>query len=274
MADYRVVDIETVPDFTVWTPPAPRYNWTRPVQSLEDMRFQGVLQPELVADEPFPPPQAHRVVAVAWVDMTSKDNAYYQFEGLRSYCLWRTDSEYEKDVAEAGLVRAFAEAQDDDHAQLVSWNGRGFDLPVLNMRAMKHKIAMPWYYQEKDVRYRYTDAGHCDLMDFLGDYGAGRNMKLGDVARLIGLPGKIGDVAGNGVAKLVAEGDDVKTMNRVRRYCAQDAVQTAIIFVRSRYHKGMIEAKEHDAAIDSFAAAEQVVTLFPEFDFKILKVKP
>jgi hypothetical protein len=264
MADYRVVDIETVVDRSVWTPPAPK--WVLAPRGELVAGPDGDLVPcpaGLLPDDLFAPPQAHRVVAVSWCDLTSTDNAFYLFEGVYSYCNWGGPSLYHVDLNERRLIAAFAEAQEGDTAQLVSWNGRGFDLPVLNLRALKHKIPFPWYYEERDVRYRYTEAGHCDLMDMLGDYGAARNMKLGDVCKLIGLPGKVGDVRGGSVAEIVAQGDVLANMDRVKRYCAQDALQTALLFVRTRYHKGMINGEQHDAAVESFAKSDLVNDLLP-----------
>lgn len=272
MADYRVVDIETVVDRSVWTPPAPKWVLAPRGEFTAGPEGFAPVPAGLLPDDPFPPPQAQRVVAVAWCDLTSEDNAYYQLEGVYSFCVWNTASALEADRAEKGLVLAFAEAEDGDTAQLVTWNGRGFDLPVLNLRALKHKIPMGWYYKERDFRYRFNDAYHCDLMDYLGDYGAARNMKLDDVCHLIGLPGKQGEVVGHSVADLVAKGDVLANMNTIKRYCAQDAIQTALIFVRSRFHKGMINHKEHDAAVVSFEKNDTVNDLFPSMNWDNLKV--
>lgn len=263
MADYRVLDVETVVDPTVWTPPDPKWKLARSEYAC------GVA---VVRDEPFPPPQACRVVAMSWCDLSSVDGRYYHFDGLTSLCDWRTSSLVEADAAEKKLIAAFSEAEEGDLAQLVTWNGRGFDLPVVNLRALKHKISMGWYYQEDGMRYRYSDGGHCDLMDYLGDHGAGRNMKLHDVCRLVGLPGKTGDVSGGSVAAVVAAGDDETAMMGVGSYCMRDALQTALVFVRSRFHKGMISAVEHDAALASFEVNEAVTHYLDDVDWKSLRV--
>jgi predicted PolB exonuclease-like 3'-5' exonuclease len=142
---------------------------------------------------------------------------------------------------------------------VVTWNGRGFDLPVLSMRSLKLGIPFGWYYSNRDMRYRYSDTGHLDLMDYLGDYGASRNAKLGDVARLIGLPGKVGEVSGKGVHDIYrstvgsANLDVVAEKQRsVGRYCLQDTIQTALIFLRSRFHLGKIEREEYNLCLDTF----------------------
>jgi hypothetical protein len=96
-------------------------------------------------------------------------------------------------------------------------------------------------------------------MDFLGDYGAARNAKLGDVARLIGLPGKVGEVSGAGVHdiyKSTVDEMDTRIVNAkqasVARYCLQDTIQTSLIFLRSRFHLGKISRDEHNLCLDTF----------------------
>jgi predicted PolB exonuclease-like 3'-5' exonuclease len=155
------------------------------------------------------------------------------------------------------MIRCFGDEQEENPATLVTWNGRTFDLPVLAMRALHHGIPWRWYYHERDVRYRYTDAGHCDLMDFLSDYGASRQMKLGDAARLIGLPGKA-DMDGSKVADIVAQGPVMGNMDKVGRYCLQDVIQTAIVFVRTRYHLGFIDEAGYAESIRWFEGSQLV----------------
>jgi len=260
MAGYRILDIETVVDRRAWAPPAPRWVLA-PFGDLESQHHHRmeadlgstdyVARAGVALDDPFPPPHAHRIVAMSWVDLSEDTGRYYHFDSFHSQCEWAKEA---PDSPEHRMLRSFTEAQ-KDRAMLVTWNGRSFDLPVVNLRSLKHKIPAPWYYEERDVRYRYTEAGHCDLMDFLGDYGAARSMKLGDMARLIGLPGKQGDISGAGVAAVVAKGDDIEAMAKVGSYCLSDALQTAVVFVRSRFHKGMINAEEHNQAILSFVEA-------------------
>lgn len=248
MASYRIFDIETVPDLSIWTPPDGK-------------------------ETTFPPPLAHRVVAISWVDLSGDDNEWYFYEGSRSLCSWNHDS---PDVAEKALLAEFIAAQEKDRAILVSWNGRGFDLPVINMRALKHRLQMKFFYEDRDVRYRYSEVGHLDLMDWLADYGSSKNMKLGDAARLIGLPGKTGEVSGANVADQYAKGDDASLMQEVGKYCLSDSLQTALLFVRSRYHKGMISAEHHDKAVVlSFqdVCAKEAPGTFEGFDWDRLLIR-
>ncbi len=272
MADYRVLDIETVPDFDVWTPPATKWTLAPKGEMVRTPSGFAAAPAGVLPEDPFPPPQACRIVAISWCDLTSGDTDFYQFDGCRSHALWARGDKKKSDHLEAQLIRWFVETEADDVAQLVTWNGRTFDMPVINLRAMKHKIPMGWYYKTDGIRYRFSGAGHCDLMDYLGDYGAGRNMKLPDVCRLNGLPGKTGEVKGSGVADIVAAGDDDIAMKSVGRYCLSDTLQTTLLFIRSRFHKGMISAAEHDSAVDSFASSPEVTAVLQYLDWESLKV--
>jgi 3'-5' exonuclease len=266
VADYRVIDIETVPDTSVWTPPSPRYSWAREEQGSSLSGEPG--EPYLLAEEPFPPPQAHRIVSIAHIDLTSDDSRYYFFAGAGVSGSWPANHDLGAwNVIEKGLISEFVALQ-KDQATLVTWNGRTFDLPVINMRAFRHGIAMPWFYQQDGMRYRYSEVGHCDLMDVFSDYGAARNMKLGDVARCMGLPGKFGEVTGGSVAAKVYSKTSHANFAEVNRYCLSDVFQTAFLFVRSRYHKGMIDREEYNRAVESFSLSLDCQKVMPP-DFNL-----
>lgn len=109
---------------------------------------------------------------------------------------------------------------------IVTWNGRGYDLPVVIARALKHRVPMGWYFGSRDYRYRYSTAGHLDLCDQLCDHGAGRRWSLDAAAKLIGWPGKL-DTDGSQVAELYAAGE----LERIESYCLEDVVQTAAVLL-------------------------------------------
>jgi hypothetical protein len=264
---FRVLDIETIPDETVWTRGEPAYklvpSWEFPFTKANV---------ELV--EPFPPPQAHRVVALAYVDveLDVTESPRYKCGEVRTGCLWdpRKDPLREREYEER-ILREFSSSVDalssggSGGVNFVTWNGRGFDLPVISMRSLKLGVPCKWYYADRDVRYRFSQEGHLDLMDFLSDYGAARNSKLGDVARLVGLPGKT-DMTGASVHSVyletVARASDQGfcdgKMVEVGRYCLQDAVQTALVFLRTRFHLGKIDRDEYHACLETFRQSRDV----------------
>lgn len=274
---FRALDIETIPDPSVWTPgerqwklvsdpdalsPEPR----RPVRgSMLNAVIQVSIPPPLarvVPVEPFPPPQAHRVVAIAWIDVVLdiEKSPRYRCDGGASLCNWAVGGALADDV-EKILLYAFSDyVSSDGSVSLVTWNGRGFDLPVLSMRSLKLGVPFAWYYNNRDMRYRFSEEGHLDLMDFLSDYGAAPRMKLGDVARLVGLPGKVG-MTGAAVHDVYEESlahpeTAAEKMASVGRYCLQDAIQTALVFLRTRFHLGRVSREEYNACLDTFAQHE------------------
>jgi 3'-5' exonuclease len=129
---------------------------------------------------------------------------------------------------------------------LVSWNGRRFDMPVIVLRCFHHGVPLAWYYQARDMRYRFTDAGHFDVMDFVSDFGAAQNVSLDGIAKLIGLPGKM-DVSGADVATLVAAGK----VDEVARYCMTDVAQTAFPWLRTQFVRGVISLTKYQEAAEA-----------------------
>lgn len=270
---FRVADIETVPDRRFWSGGEKRWRLLpadRRASGEESYTVSGDVR--LCAEPQFAPPQAQRVVAVAWCDVemdpASQPKAY-RFVSCESRSDWAAASDTEAGAAcaERGLVRRFRDAMVERPATLVTWNGRCFDLPVLAARALHLGVPWGWYYDDRDVRYRYSSSGHLDLMDFLSDYGACRTMKLDDAARLVGLPGK--DVPGEEhfdgsmVEGVVARGDVAKNKTLVARYCLQDVLQTALVFLRTRYHLEIVTAEGHAVGVASFCGSPQVTEALP-----------
>lgn len=140
----------------------------------------------------------------------------------------------------SGLVRSFDKLE---HPDIVTFNGRRFDLPVITARLMRHGIPMPARFA-RDVNYRFTDAGHFDVADVVGDYGAGRHASLDAWAKLIGMPGKL-DVKGADVATMIAEG----RLSEVQEYCMADVVQTHAVRLRFDLVRGRISREEYHEAM-------------------------
>jgi len=104
------------------------------------------------------------------------------------------------EASEKELIQRFYDGIERLVPQLVSWNGGGFDLPVLNYRALANGVAAPkfWDQGEDDRDFRYNSylgryhARHLDLMDVLAMYQPRSSAPLDEVARLAGFPGKLG----------------------------------------------------------------------------------
>jgi predicted PolB exonuclease-like 3'-5' exonuclease len=151
----------------------------------------------------------------------------------------------------------------------VTWNGRGFDLPVLALRAMRHGLSFPWYYRDTDVRYRYSEKGHLDLCDHLSDHGAASRTSLAGAAKLIGLPGKDG-VDGSQVEGLYHAGQ----LEALRSYCLSDVIQTAFLFVRWKLLVGQLDRPAYQrtaaALLGALEADGRFARLLDTFDHERL----
>lgn len=194
--------------------------------------IETVLDPELpIAEagdtERLPPPAHHQVVAIGalWIDSQGTPRRL----GIVG-----------DDRDEPGLLTDFAKLLDERRPDLVTYNGRGFDLPVIAMRCLRYGIPLAHYYQARDVRYRFSPEGHLDLMDFIADFGATRPSKLDIIAKICGMPGKVG-VDGKDVGPLVHAG----RIQEVRDYCLCDVVQTAGVYYRVQLLRGQLNRDEY-----------------------------
>jgi predicted PolB exonuclease-like 3'-5' exonuclease len=150
---------------------------------------------------------------------------------------------------EGAILTDFAHWLDSKKPTVVTWNGRGFDMPVITSRALRHGIPMPWWFSDRNTRYRYSAEGHFDLMDFLNDFGAAKSARLDVYAKLVGFPGKVG-VDGSQVAPLVHAGK----LDEVNAYCLCDVVQTAAVFLRVELLRGSIERARYKELAESLLA--------------------
>jgi hypothetical protein len=214
---YLVLDIETIPDRELFSPPE---------------------QPAGV-ERPFPPLYACRpvVVGVMWLG-----------PGLAV----KRIGTFGEGKDEAGMMADFAEFMGKWRPHVVTWNGRGFDLPVLALRALRFGLDFRWYYRGEGYRYRFTEEGHIDLCDVISDHGAAKMTSLDGAARTIGLPGKGKDgVDGSQVEGLYNAGQP----EVLRRYCLSDVAQTAFLFLRYKLVAGLIERDVYRQAATGLLAA-------------------
>ena len=157
------------------------------------------------------------------------------------------------DAGEAELIGRFFEGIEKFTPQLVSWNGSGFDLPVLHYRSMVHGVAAPRYWDmgddDKDFRFNnYLNRfhmRHVDLMDVLSLYQNRGQAPLDEMARLLGFPGKLG-LDGSKVWDAYVSGE----IEGIRNYCATDAANTYLIFQRFQLIRGVCDEKQYRSEID------------------------
>lgn len=153
--------------------------------------------------------------------------------------------------SEAQILSKFFRAFSDVSGlpQLVSWNGSGFDIPVLIYRAMQYDLSAPWLFEEgeriNNLRYNnYVNrfhSRHLDLMDRFSQYGASRREAMDVVASLYGLPGKT-DVDGSMVGDLVAN----EAWETLSIYCESDVMNTWLIYLRWLRLTGVLSSSEFE----------------------------
>lgn len=155
---------------------------------------------------------------------------------------------------EAEIIQRFFDGIEKFTPQIVSWNGGGFDLPVLHYRGLIHGVVAPRYWDLGDGDYgdsrdfkwnnyisRYHTR-HLDLMDLLAMYQPRASVPLDALAKLIGFPGKLG-MDGSKVWEAWQTGE----VAAIRDYCETDVMNTYLVSLRFRLMRGELSRSEYDA---------------------------
>ncbi|HVE51586.1 MAG TPA: 3'-5' exonuclease [Casimicrobiaceae bacterium] len=227
-------DIETVPDVHGIR----RTHEVPSAMSDADVLAWYAQQRRTATGRDFAPHALQRVVAIACA--------------LREGSRFRIASVGDLGDDEPELIRRFFDILEDKTPQLVSWNGGGFDLPVLHYRAMVHGVraARYWDWGDEDRDFKFNNylgryhTRHLDLMDVLACYQSRATASLDTLARLCGFPGKLG-MDGGEVAGAVADG----RLAEVRSYCETDVLNTYFLYQRFRLMRGEIDAGGYAAEL-------------------------
>jgi len=152
--------------------------------------------------------------------------------------------------AEEEIIRHFFGFIEEKNPKLVSFNGRGFDMPMLLIRAMKYNLSFPAYFDQnnpqlnkskwENYRQRYAEHFHTDLLDSLGSFGAVRNLKLDTLCTMAGIPGKY-DVSGDQVFELFYQGE----IDKIREYCQSDVLNTYWLYLKYELLKGTLTIEDY-----------------------------
>lgn len=157
------------------------------------------------------------------------------------------------DAAEAEIVQRFFEGIEKYSPTLVSWNGRGFDLPVLHYRALLHGIQAPRYWETgaDDQSFRWNNylsrfhERHTDLKDVISGYEARASAPLDEIAQLLGFPGKLG-MSGADVWERWLAGE----IGAIRDYCETDVLNTYLVYLRFQLIRGRLTEKGYAQECD------------------------
>jgi predicted PolB exonuclease-like 3'-5' exonuclease len=195
----------------------------------------------------FLPLHQHRVVAISI--------AYRSAAGFRVWTLGDADAD------EKEMVSRFFDGLSRYSPDLVSWNGSGFDMPVLQYRALRHGIEASRYWEtgDSDQSFRFNNYlsrfhwRHVDLMDVLSAYQPRARAPLDEISMMLGLPGKLG-MSGNKVWDCYLAGE----IGRIRDYCETDVLNTYLVYLRFERMRGNLNQVEYEAECqlvrDSLAA--------------------
>ena len=224
-----VFDIETIGDVA---------SGRRLLPELTDAATEEEVKQALIArrvkqtqgHSDFLPLHLHRIVAISVVVSTPT--------WVKIWSLGEEESE------EADLIERFFAGLQKYTPVLVSWNGSGFDLPVLHYRALLHGIKAPRYWEtgEKNSEFKWNNylgryhQRHTDIMDVLANYQSRAYAPLEEIALMLGLPGKMG-MDGKQVWDRFEAGDYAS----IRNYCETDVLNTYLIYLRFQWIRGLLE---------------------------------
>lgn len=219
-------DIETVPDVEFG-----RRMWDFAGLSDEDVGTAMAFMRQQATGSEFLPLHQQRIVAISVALRSGND-----------FRIW-TLGDRESDEAE--LVRRFFDGIERYSPELVSWNGSGFDLPVLHYRALRHGIQAPRYWEtgDNDREFRYNNYlsrfhwRHLDLMDVLAGFQMRGRASLDQTAVLLGFPGKLG-MSGDQVWGRWLDGG----IDDIRNYCETDVLNTYLVYLRFEFMRGNLDA--------------------------------
>ncbi len=225
-----VFDIETVPDVESG-------RRLHEVEGLDDAEVAEamMLRQRARSGGDFLRPHLHRVVAIS-VALRSAER----------FTVWSLG---EPESPERELIQRFFDGIEKFAPTIVSWNGSGFDLPVLHYRALRHGIQAPRYWEtgESDRDFKWNNYlsrfhwRHVDLMDVLSGYQPRARASLDEMATLLGFPGKLG-MSGAKVWDKFQQG----AIDEIRNYCETDVLNTWLVYLRFEHMRGNLD----DAGLD------------------------
>jgi hypothetical protein len=226
-------DIETIPDTELG-------RRLYGLDGLDDDSVAKVMRfkQQQARNTDFLPLPQHRVVVISAVLRNS--------DGLHIFSIGHEHG------TEREIVQRFFDGLERKSPDLVSWNGAGFDLPVLHYRALLHGVTAARYWEigDSDREFRYNNYlsrfhwRHIDLMDVLSGFQHGGRASLEQTALLLGLPGKLGM---SGAA--VWDYYQARKLTEIERYCETDALNTYLIYLRFELMRGQLDRRAYSDEI-------------------------
>ncbi len=231
---YLIYDIETCTDKALLN------RVLYPGEGLGDQEAYLKHVAELAMEErSFVNPSFHVPISIAAIGLNS------DFEILKIALLGKDSKN------PAAIVEHFWETYNQARPMLVDFNGKGFDLRVLELWAFRLGLTIPAFHYEKfGPRYRFNEEHHLDLHEFLTNYGAIRfKGGLNLFSKLLGKPGKM-DTRGEMVQELLEKGERF----RIDDYCLGDAMDTYFVFLRTLVLRGVLDLSRERNLVEAAKA--------------------
>lgn len=230
-----VFDIESIPDVAGMR----LLRGDSPDRSDEQVYQAWLHERQAEGKGDFAPLHLQRVLVISCV--------FRNADGLRVHSLVDRDGH-----SEAKVIQTFFHIIEKHTPQLVSWNGGGFDLPVLHYRGLRHGVEAYKYWDmgEDDREFKWNHyigryhMRHLDLMDLLAMYTPRSNAPLDALAKLCGFPGKLG-MDGSQVWDQYRQGG----LEDIRRYCETDVLNTYLMYCRFQKMRGGFTEAEYGQEI-------------------------
>ena len=230
-----VFDIESIPDVA-----GLRLLRDAPADSSDQQVYEAWVEERKVKGQSdFAPLHLQRVLVISCV--------FRNADGLRIHSFVDRD-----DASEGRVIQNFYNSIDKHVPQLVSWNGGGFDLPVLHWRGLRHGVVADKYWDlgDDDREFKWNNyisryhMRHLDLMDLLAMYQPRATAPMDAMAKLCGFPGKLG-MDGSQVFQAYRDGK----LEEIRRYCETDVMNTYLLYCRYQKMRGGLTEAEYDQEI-------------------------
>jgi predicted PolB exonuclease-like 3'-5' exonuclease len=224
---YVVLDLETVPDEDLVS--AVDGEPSRPYSDKVG-RLLAARRAQSGGRSDFLPIPYHRPVVACSLEADERDGALV----VSDVRCWTDQRGAESTFLEQTWSRV-------EGRTLVTFHGRGFDLPVLELRSLKLGLSVPSWFSAGRLG---ASEDHHDLLELLSNGGASPSAPLDLYAKLVGLPGKE-TVSGKDVAILYAQG----ALGRIAGYCMSDVVQTWLLYLRYRLLSGTLALADYTASV-------------------------
>lgn len=255
-----VFDIETVPDIELVRQ---YYELDSSLSEVEVCQHAFSAQKEKSGSE-FLPIYWHRVVSIASVIC----DEYGKFIKVGNFGKKSAESTETKSNADSSAFTHLADERailsdflrfiNSKEPRLVSFNGRGFDLPTIMLRAMKYNLSAFGYFESENAsktknkwenyRARYSEKWHTDLLECLGNFGSVRNLNLDNVCKMLGIVGKY-EVSGGDVYSLYY---DKKDIEKIDFYCQSDVLNTYWLYLKYAILKDELRLEDYAGILEDF----------------------